>query len=313
MKYVKYRFDNMTIELRPPDWPGEDSIHDLAYRSGGIFIWAVTALDFIEEFDPVGRLRSVQSGDASLGGVDALYRQILETSFSDEGAVTDFVTLMSAVTVSQSGLSPSDYASLLGLDVHRVYSICGKLRSVLDTEIVLQVKHASFVDFLVGGNASPHGAKGLWGDGHCRVNPEDGHGLLAKSAFRIMNERLRFNICDVGSSFVPNAAIGITNFRRAIGPTLVYACQFWGFHLENSSVSIDLTTITTFMRIKLLPWLEAMSGLGQSYFAFRSLNVLGEWLGKADYGRELVSPFHPFPKQLLERHADFFGPGHLEG
>ena len=56
-----------------------------------------------------------------------------------------------------------------------------------------------------------------------------------------------------------------------------------------------------------------MSGLGQSYFAFRSLNVLGEWLGKADYGRELVSPFHPFPKQLLERHADFFGPGHLEG
>ena len=50
----------MTVELCPPGWPGEDTIEELARRSGGIFIWAVTALDFIDEFDPVNRLHRVQ-------------------------------------------------------------------------------------------------------------------------------------------------------------------------------------------------------------------------------------------------------------
>ena len=45
----------MTVELYPPDWPEEDTIEELARRSGGIFIWAATALGLtgIEEFDPV--------------------------------------------------------------------------------------------------------------------------------------------------------------------------------------------------------------------------------------------------------------------
>lgn len=291
--YIRYRFDTMVVESRPSNWPGEDVIQDLSHRSGGIFIWAVTALDFIEEFDPVNGLNIVQGGGAELRGVNTLYQQILETSFPSRAALTSFVTLMGAVVVAQRALSSSDYASLLGLEINTVRSICGKLRSVLDTDSVIQVKHASFVDYLVHGTAaeeSPN-AKSF------RVDPDDGHRLLAESAFRVMNKELHFNICNVNSSFVSNATLGTSHFKQAIRPVLAYACQFWGHHLENTTIPVDVSMIRTFMCRNLLYWFEAMSGLEQSYFAFRSLDALERWLtnnfhGPVSYHTSISSAWH---------------------
>ena len=280
-KYVKHRFDNMSVELCPPGWPGEDTIKELARRSSGIFIWAVTALDFIEEFDPVNRLRRVQNGEASLGSVDTLYRQILETSFPEKSTESTFTTLMSVVVVSQSALSPTDYASLLDMDIHTVYSICGKLRSVLDSGTMLQVKHASFVDFLVTGVGQSVD--------RFRVNPDNGHKLLADSTFRIMNKELRFNICDMPSSFISNDALGLAHSQQAIRPVLAYACQYWGYHIERTRTCVDGTILMSFMRHHFLSWLEAMSSLGQSYFAFRPLEALSNWVGEMETGGISVS------------------------
>ena len=264
--YVRYRFETMFVESPPLDWPTEDAILDLAQRSSGIFIWAVTALDFIEQHDPVNRLRKVRDGEVTLGGVNALYYQILDASFPDNDSVSDFVKLMSVVIVAQRFLSPTDYASLLNMDAHTVRSICGKLRSVLESGNVLQVKHASFVDFLVMGEGSS--------DTRFRVDPTDGHRLVAESAFRIMNKELHFNICKMTSSFLFNDAVGVAHFQQAIGPVLAYACQFWGHHIEHLSTWSDVPAIEYFMRFHFVFWLEAMSGLGRSYFAFRSLIAL---------------------------------------
>ena len=279
--FVRHRFETMTVKQRPLNWPGEETILDLARRSGGIFIWAVTALDFIEEFDPINRLRKVQSGKMTLERVNALYRQILDTSFSDDDAVKEFTKLMSAVVVMQRYLDPSDYASLLDMDTNTVRSICGKLRSVLDLGTVLQVKHASFVDFLV--TERPQS------DIRFRVNPDDGHRLLAESAFRVMNKELHFNIYNMPSSFITNDALGLTHFQQAIGPILAYACQFWGYHLERTRAQLNVAMIVSFMRRHFPSWLEAMSGLGQSYFAFLSLKALSKWVEEKETGGILVS------------------------
>ena len=241
----------------------------------------MTALDFIEEYDPINRLRKVQGGEVTLKGVNTLYHQILDTSFSDDDAVKDFTKLMSAVIVMQRFLTPSEYASLLGMDVYTVHSICGKLRSVLDSGTVLQVKHASFVDFLVTGESQS--------DFRFGVNPDDGHRLLAESAFRVMNKELRFNICDMSSSFIANDSLGLPHFERAIGPILGYACRFWGYHIERTRARIDGTMIVRFMCLFFLSWLEAMSGLGRSYFAFQSLKALSKWVEEIEVDGITVS------------------------
>ena len=280
-KYVRSRLEAMTFEPRPPKWPEDDTILQLAHQSGGLFIWAVTALDFIEEFDPINRLRKVQAGGVALKGVNALYHQILGASFLDDDAVKEFTKLMSAVIVMQRFLGPSDYASLLDMDTYTVHSICGKLRSVLDFGTVLQVKHASFVDFLVTREAQS--------DVRFRVNPDDGHRLLAESAFRVMNKGLHFNICDMFSSFISNDSLGLAHFQQTIGPILAYACQFWGYHIEHTRIRVDGTMIVSFMRRHFPSWLEAMSGLGQSYSAFLSLKALSNWVGEMETGGTPVS------------------------
>ena len=210
-----------------------------------------------------------------------LYHQILDASFSDDDAVKDFTKLMSAVIVMQQFLTPSEYASLLGMDVYTVHSICGKLRSVLDSGTVLQVKHASFVDFLVAQEGQS--------DVRFRVNPDDGHRLLAESAFCVMNEELQFNICNMPSSFISNDVLGVTHFQRAIRPVLAYACQYWGYHIEHLRTRIDTATIVHFIRRCFLSWLEAMSGLGQSYTTFRSLKALLKWVEQIEGGGFSVS------------------------
>ena len=137
---------------------------------------------------------------------------------------------------------------------------------MLDFGTVLQVKHASFVDFLVTREAQL--------DVRFCVNPDDGHRLLAESAFRVMNKGLRFNICDMSSSFIANDTLGLAHFQQAISPILAYSCQFWGYHIERTGTRIDETMIVSFMRRNFPSWLEAMSGLGQSYSALATACTL---------------------------------------
>ena len=217
----------------------------------------------------------------TLKGVNALYHQILDASFSDDNSVKDFTKLMSTIIVIQQFLSPLEYASLLGMDVYTVHSICGKLQSVLDSGTVLQVKHASFVNFLVIGESQSNVRFG--------VNPDDGHRLLAESAFRVMNKGLHFNICDMSSSFIANDTLGLADFQHAIGPILAYACQFWGYHIKHTRTRVDGTMIVSFMDRHFPSWLEAMSGLGQSYSAFLSLKSLSNWIGEMETGGTPVS------------------------
>ena len=84
------------------------------------------------------------------------------------------------------------------------------------------------------------------------------------------------------SSFISNYDLGLAHFQDAIRPVLAYACQFWGYHIERTRTRIDVTMVVRFMRLCFLSWLETMSGLGQSYFAFQSLRALSKWVKETE-------------------------------
>ena len=90
-------------------------------------------------------------------------------------------------------------------------------------------------------------------------------------------------------SFIANDAFGLTHFGQTIRPVLAYACQYWGYHIEHTRMRIDTFMIVRFIRVYLLSWLEAMNRLDQSYFTFRPLEVLSNWVEEMETGKFVAS------------------------
>jgi hypothetical protein len=60
-----------------PDWPGDEVIRLLAEKAFGLFVWAKTAIEFIDGFNPAKRLQKLLEGGLASGAesaLDALYR-----------------------------------------------------------------------------------------------------------------------------------------------------------------------------------------------------------------------------------------------
>jgi hypothetical protein len=184
--------------------------------------------------------------------------------------------------VSQKALSTAQLSELLLVDPTMVKYVRQRLRPVLEDGELVRFSHQSFVDFLTQhGNESAEDANQLDSRHACpkffRIHIQKAHHLVLLSSLGLMNAQLRFNICDMPSSFLPNSSLSSENFRKAISPALEYACRFWHVHLSNSPPDVDIlpaSFLRKFLDEKLLFWLEALSGLGAFHGAYPALAVL---------------------------------------
>ena len=275
----KHRF---RIPPLPTDWPEIHVEKELAERAGGVFIWAVTALEFIEQGDPVERLYTIQAGGLPSRGVHALYKQILGASFPEDTDSSKFVKLASAVIAAQKYLTVEDWEYLLQMDDQDegvVKSVHSLLSTVMDADVV-RFRHQSFVDFLLGSNdvATNHSESGC--SERFRVDISEGHRTLARESFRLMNSYLCFNTCNIDSSYNPINRVSTSTHVNVIAPALAYACEFWEFHLQHLRPSdrIDTSLILRFLHETSLYWIESLSVLGKLNIAVNALDVLRRYL-----------------------------------
>ncbi|OCH92380.1 WD40 repeat-like protein [Obba rivulosa] len=285
-RYIEDRFRNITRGRSnlPKDWPGADVVDELATHASGIFIWAATALNYVEIKPGKERLKEVRGGSLPPGNVHALYRQILEAAFSGwkRRERADAARVAGAIVIAQVILTSADLARLLEMDAADVGAICEGLRPVLGGGDTLRFAHQSFVDFLLGHkNQSDRGSVEV--EHSCpeefRIEPSIAHHHLTDSIFHLMNKSLRFNLCNIESSFQRNETLP-RHHADNIDPSVSYACRFWGFHLQNSSQETvpESSRISEFMNEKLLFWLEALSLLGVLNTAVPALTCLGRRL-----------------------------------
>ncbi|CUA77850.1 hypothetical protein RSOLAG22IIIB_12873 [Rhizoctonia solani] len=219
--------------------PADEDIVELAEHAGNLFIYAATVVRYIR---PVGkvvnskaRLKAILAISAEstkkLSAIDALYTAILVAAINDQELEVEEqdqvrVVLWTAICACEPILIHT-LSILSGIgDKEATIVALESLRSVLHvsehSELVTTL-HASFPDYMLTRERS--------GDFYCdkAVHSQ----VLAEQCFTVMRTQLRFNICCIQSSFVPNDQIpGLgEQIRTKISKELFYACRFWVDHL----------------------------------------------------------------------------------
>jgi hypothetical protein len=266
------------------DWPPEDKVDILSRRANGLFIFAKTVCDFIEEH---GGNISENLNDAVLpknasGGqssaphftseLDGLYRDILNRAVPDRPTTRDrFIQILSAVVNTRNPLSACGLGRLLRIDPEIIKSSLASLHSVISVPQSLNhpvsTFHASFPDFLAESNRS-----------HQHHLPSSvSHRRLAKRCLSLMNSSLKENICGVQGR---HDAIANETISACIPEGLAYACVFWTSHLASAKIRHEnevYELLNRFLRDHVLHWMECLSLLGRLDVAIDSLRTLEGW------------------------------------
>ena len=80
------------------------------------------------------------------------------------------------------------------------------------------------------------------------------------------------------SSFLADKDVpGIEEKLQRIDDTLRYACNYWGYHLAQSNMDVELADkVRTFLKKRLMFWIEAMNLLANIPEAYDGLQFLLE-------------------------------------
>ncbi|KAK6971358.1 WD40 repeat-like protein [Favolaschia claudopus] len=244
-------------------WPGEDVIQQLINLSGTLFIWAATALDFVEGkklFEPHKRLETLLKTPFQTGGnLDQLYTLALASDgdWDDKGFRESATAILAAIALAKAPMTDSAMDAILGLDDGTAARVLNFLGSVVQWSAGQPARtlHASFDDFLV----SPHRVDNPWFFDVAKAKKS-----LASGCFMVMQKHLRFNICRLPDSHLLNSEVsGLKETREShLTPALTYATRFWGPHLGDSEFDDEiLVSLQGFLTGKFLFWLEVLSVL----------------------------------------------------
>jgi hypothetical protein len=138
--------------------------------------------------------------DTKTGNMGTLYSQIIRAIFpqkTDE-KLRYFHSVVGTVIVANAPLTTHSVAQLYSMDEEMVEHICLGLQSVMEYVGDLRFKHQSFVDFLLDRDGCPQ---------EFLVKIEQENADLSMRCLVTMNTELKFNICELKSSFISNAEI----------------------------------------------------------------------------------------------------------
>jgi hypothetical protein len=239
-----------------------ESLVDYADR---LFICAATASKFILEA-PDGfqadRLESIVLRRQNSGSASALhhiYSIVMDATckkHSEKAELDALYKILRTIVCLRNPLSVQDLALFINMNEEKITGLLSGLHSVVSIPQgngPVQPLHASFPEYLL---ASTNHLGG--------TTPSEIHALLAESSFRIMNEKLEFNIAKFPTSYQANIDIPLSHFLESIGPSISYASLFWGHHLQQSRTNQQVfraKLVDFFVKKKLLFWLEVLSVL----------------------------------------------------
>ena len=262
-----------------PSWPGMSVIKRLTDRAAGLFIWADTVVRFLDQGPPKEQLDLILDGTFrdEEDGIDELYRQILHLSFKNckTRVLAIFKGVVGAIALAKTPLRRTDLKHFLRRpeDESAIDFTLGKLSSVItisQSSGRIYIGHLSFAEFI----CDPERCDGIFVIDH-RFQSQ----IMALSCFRVMNAGLRFNICDIETSYLRNDDLNLApRIEKSIPDYLSYSCLFGAEHIQSSDFDTELLQeVSTFLDTRLLFWLEVLSLIKEIKTASRALLLIGEW------------------------------------
>jgi hypothetical protein len=290
--YVRRSFSDIALS-RPQEglqnWPSAEEIALLVERSQVFFIFASTAIRFVDNpnYSPRKRLdQLLVQREGTFASpyrlLDQLYTQVLASAVKTEEEDAEWLcqrlrAVVGAVVLVRQPLSADVLARLLNMDTADVELVVGSLSSVLLTSSSRPVRtfHPSFPDFIVDPKRCT--------EPRFLVVPGTSHGALALGCLTLLNGHLRYNICDLTHAGVANEDISdlYTRFDRAIysqhceaegqghhscdlATAILYASQNWALHAALASHPSEplWKELGRFSREHLFHWLEILSIAG---------------------------------------------------
>ena len=254
--YIKHELEGLrslrTVRI-PQDWPWDEGIQSLADTADGLFIWASTAIKFISE-RRLGQFSCLKDLVENRNRLDLneLYATILENAFEwDKEEKDTFVSVFSFILFGKSPLSDEIINGILGIDTTPDILVYLRSLVVYEPGNPIAIRHASFHDYLLSCEGHP------W-----YIDSEVQKSYIASKCLERMGDLLRYNICNIPSSFVFNIDVpDIDNHvTRCIPPFLKYICCTWVHHLRDVSFSRELCSqVRSFVYNQLPFWFEVLS------------------------------------------------------
>ncbi|CEL56893.1 putative WD repeat-containing protein alr3466 OS=Nostoc sp, (strain PCC 7120 / UTEX 2576) GN=alr3466 PE=4 SV=1 [Rhizoctonia solani AG-1 IB] len=251
--------------------PTEEQIGVLAQKLGNLFIYAATLIRYIRfgkrSANPHKRLKSalemISKQNNMHTEIDSLYLSVLDSVIDEDGLdeeeVEDLRLVLHTILCAQEPISIRTLCMLSGLDdSERVSFALQPVRSVIhfsESTQLISILHASFQDFMFDKARSRRF--------FCDIAHHNQ--ILVQHCFETMKNELKFNICNLETSFIPDQSIDDikTRIKRCISSELYYACRYWGEHLQCTShiaQSIKLRDMLgQFLSTRLLFWMEVMN------------------------------------------------------
>ena len=196
-------------ELEPPPWtPSSSDLNTLVNAAGKLFIIASTTIKYLLDdtrCNPSEQMRDLMqaitahnTGVDPLNTLDGVYTHILSVAIPSNSApaiLCRFHSVIGTIVLLQHPLPLRTLASLLHTDTNDVKGALVRLQSIIhlsgpeETQIP-RIYHKSFPDFITD-------AKRCSNDSRFHVSIGIQHGRIARNCFRVMDEQLHANICDL--------------------------------------------------------------------------------------------------------------------
>lgn len=253
----------------PEDWLGETKIDDLVAISVPLFIFAVTICRILEDEqwpveESLSEILAHQTDNSHLGGtyLPVLNRLLIrQAGEKRERLAKEYHKMLGTIILLENPLSISSLAVLMGISKESISIRLNSLHSVLkvppDDFTPIRLFHLSFRDFLLDPNTREKTE--LWIDG------KEMHKRITIQCLKLMQQKLRKNICDLRNSCIKRSEISILSINDHLSPALQYACRYWTQHLAQSQdLLAQLVEAFSFLEEHFLHWLEVMSLLSLS-------------------------------------------------
>ena len=267
---------------------GEAEVSQIAQKADGLFEWARLACEFIRQ-DATSDMVKKRFGDcvANASGegkalLDEIYLTILDSIVSRRPTpLLRFHSVMRQVLYTLEPL-PIDGLNAMrrhfsrerdGFNVAIVLRFMGPVLSgVTEHTNPVRPLHASFYDFLVDKRRSRD----------FFIEQHDVHRDLVVASFSVMHAGLRFNICELETSYLHNSeVVGLDRkIKENIPPHLLYSCQFWATHLQDTEFDSELLQLVRRLvtGVQVLFWLEALGVSKLIREAYWAMTLTERWL-----------------------------------